>query len=39
VLDELTALSAHLVITHGLGGPVIFCRDYTIDGPAIGTAC
>jgi hypothetical protein len=39
VLDELTATSAHLVITHGLGGPVIFCRDYTVDGPATGTAC
>ncbi len=39
VLDQLTATSAHLVITHGNPGPVIFCRDYTVDGPATGTAC
>jgi hypothetical protein len=37
VLDQLTATSANLSITHGLNGPVIFCRNYTADGT--GTAC
>jgi hypothetical protein len=37
VLTGLTATSANLTITHGLGGPTIFCRDYTADGT--GTAC
>jgi hypothetical protein len=37
VLNTLTATSAHLVITQG--GSQIFCRDYTLGGPAIGTAC
>jgi hypothetical protein len=39
VPKALTALAAHLVITHGAGGPVIFCRDYTLGGPNTGTAC
>jgi len=34
-LDELTATSANLTITHD--GDVIFCRNYTADGT--GTAC
>lgn len=37
VLTGLTATSANLTITHGLNGPIIFCRDYTADGT--GTAC
>jgi hypothetical protein len=36
-LDALTATDAHLVITQG--GSPIFCRNYTLGGPAIGTAC
>lgn len=28
----LTATAANLTITHGLNGPVIFCRNYTVDG-------
>jgi hypothetical protein len=36
-LNTLTATAAHLVITQG--GSVIFCRDYTLGGPATGTAC
>jgi len=36
-LDTLTATAAHLEITQG--GSVIFCRNYTLGGPAIGTAC
>lgn len=36
-LDTLTATAAHLEITQG--GSIIFCRDYTLGGPAIGTAC
>ena len=37
VLNTLIATSAHLVITQG--GSTIFCRDYTLGGPATGTAC
>jgi hypothetical protein len=37
VLNTLTATAAHLEITQD--GVVVFCRNYTIDGPAIGTAC
>lgn len=37
VLNTLTATSAHLVITQG--GSTIFCRNYTLGGPATGTAC
>jgi hypothetical protein len=36
-LDTLTATAAHLEITQD--GTVIFCRDYTLGGPATGTAC
>ncbi len=36
-LLSLTATSAHLVITQG--GSVIFCRNYTLGGSSIGTAC
>jgi hypothetical protein len=36
-LNTLTATAAHLEITQD--GTVVFCRNYTIDGPAIGTAC
>ena len=36
-LDSLTATGAHLVITQK--SKVVFCRDYTLDGPATGTAC
>jgi len=36
-LDSLTATAAHLVITQG--GSTIFCRNYTLGGLAIGTAC
>src|SRR6266540_3929345 len=37
VVNTLTATAAHLVITQG--GSQIFCRDYTLGGPSIGTAC
>jgi len=37
VLTDLTATDAHLVITHN--GVEIFCRNYTVDGPATGTPC
>ena len=36
-LNSLTATAAHLEITQG--GTVVFCRNYTATGPAIGTAC
>src|SRR5437773_7876398 len=36
-LDTLTATAAHLEITQG--GTLVFCRNYTIDGPSTGTAC
>ena len=36
-LDTLTATGAHLVITQK--NKVVFCRNYTLDGPATGTAC
>jgi hypothetical protein len=36
-LNTLTATAAHLVITQG--GSQIFCRNYTLGGPATGTAC
>ena len=36
-LNTLTATAAHLEIKQN--GAVVFCRNYTIDGPAIGTAC
>jgi hypothetical protein len=39
VLDELIATSAHLVITHGVDGPEIFCRDYELGGDPTGTDC
>lgn len=35
--DSLSATSAQLTITQG--GSVIFCRNYTLGGPSIGTAC
>jgi hypothetical protein len=37
VLNDLTATAAHLVITQD--GAVVFCRNYTLGGPATGTAC
>jgi hypothetical protein len=37
VLNSLTATAAHLEITQN--GTVVFCRNYTLGGPAIGTAC
>jgi hypothetical protein len=36
-LDTLTATGAHLAITQG--GALVFCRNYTLGGPATGTAC
>ena len=36
-LNSLTATGAHLVITQK--NKVVFCRNYTLDGPATGTAC
>jgi hypothetical protein len=36
-LDTLTATAAHLEIKQN--GVIIFCRNYTLGGPAIGTAC
>jgi len=36
-LDTLTATGAHLVITQK--NKVVFCRNYTLGGPATGTAC
>jgi hypothetical protein len=37
VLDTLTATSAQFTITQN--GSIVFCRNYTSTGPAIGTAC
>jgi hypothetical protein len=37
VLDSLTATAANLTIRQG--GEVVFCRNYTLGGPAIGTPC
>lgn len=36
-LDTLTATAAHLEIKQA--GAVVFCRNYTLGGPEIGTAC
>jgi hypothetical protein len=36
-LDTLTATAAHLEITQD--SSLIFCRNYTLGGPATGTAC
>jgi hypothetical protein len=36
-LDTLTASAAHLEISQN--GTVVFCRNYTSGGPAIGTTC
>src|SRR5439155_10237332 len=36
-LDSLIATGAHLVITQN--NKVVFCRNYTPDGPATGTEC
>ncbi len=36
-LDTLIATAAHLEITQD--GTLIFCRNYTLNGPATGTAC
>jgi hypothetical protein len=36
-LDSLTATAAHLEIKQD--GSTVFCRNYTLGGPAIGTAC
>lgn len=36
-LDTLTATAAHLEIKQD--GSIVFCRNYTLGGPAIGTAC
>jgi hypothetical protein len=36
-LNSLTATAAHLEIKQD--GSTVFCRDYTLGGPAIGTAC
>ena len=36
-LNTLTATAARLEIKQG--GSTIFCRNYTLGGPAIGTAC
>ena len=36
-LDTLTATAAHLEIKQN--GVIVFCRNYTLGGPAIGTAC
>lgn len=36
-LNTLTATAAHLEITQD--GDLIFCRNYTLGGPATGTAC
>jgi hypothetical protein len=37
VLNTLTATAAHLEITQGK--KLVFCRDYTLGGAAIGTEC
>ena len=36
-LNSLTATGAHLVITQK--NKIVFCRNYTLGGPATGTAC
>jgi len=38
-LNNLTATAAHLEITQPEGGTLIFCRNYTLGGPATGTPC
>jgi hypothetical protein len=37
--DELTATDAVLVITQPEGGTVVYCRTFTLGGPATGTPC
>jgi hypothetical protein len=37
VLNTLTATAAHLEITQN--GSIVFCRNYTLGGDPIGTAC
>jgi hypothetical protein len=36
-LLSLTATAAQFTVTQG--GTIVFCRNYTLGGPAIGTAC
>jgi hypothetical protein len=38
-LNTLTATAAHLEIRQPEGGTLVFCRNYTLGGAAIGTAC
>jgi hypothetical protein len=37
VLNDLTATAAHLELTQD--GTIVFCRNYTLGGPATGTPC
>lgn len=38
-LDTLTATAAHVEITQPPDTTIIFCRNYTLGGPATGTVC
>lgn len=38
-LQSLVATAAHLEVRQPEGGTLVFCRNFTVDGPAIGTAC
>ena len=39
VLTSLQATAAQFVVTQGNPGPVVFCRNYPLGGPATGTPC
>jgi hypothetical protein len=39
VLDQLIATGAHLEVRQPQGGALVFCRNFTLGGPATGTAC
>jgi hypothetical protein len=39
VLNQLIATAAHLEVRQPEGGALVYCRNFTLGGPAIGTAC
>jgi hypothetical protein len=39
VLKALTATGAHLEVRQPEGGTLVYCRNFTLGGPATGTAC
>lgn len=38
-LDKLVATAAHLEVRQPEGGTLVVCRNFTLGGPATGTAC